>query len=73
MGMFDPPKPANIPMPPPAAHPSTLGSASVGAAGADTAKAAKAADGKGMDGTVATSSAGVLDKPDTARATLLGQ
>lgn len=69
MGMPKP-SPPNIPMPPPSAHPPTLGSSTVNAALA-TQKAGAAAEI--MGGTEKTSPQGLKTKPSTAQATLLGQ
>ena len=70
MGMFNPPKPA-VNMPPPSAHPPTLGSASLVATQQAAKQKAAAAEGMGMDNTIQTSPQG-LKAPDTAKATLLG-
>lgn len=74
MGMFNPsPKTGNIDIPPPHAHPSTLGSVVSSALGTVGKQKAAAAEGLGMDNTVQTTQQGLKDKPDTAKATLLGQ
>lgn len=73
MGFPSPPKPPAIPMPPPAAHPPTLGSASVALTGTDAKRRQAAAAGAGFDDTIATSPQGVSTKASTAKATLLGQ
>lgn len=62
------PKPPQLPMPPPAAHPATLADAAVQTAGSQTKAAGAAAE---ASGTVKTSSQG-LEAPTTAK-TLLGQ
>lgn len=64
------PPPPNVPMPPPAAHPATYGSAAVQGTLDTASKTAKAAAGQGADGTVKTSPQG-LKPPQTAK-TLLG-
>lgn len=64
------PKAPAVPMPPPAAHPATYGSAAVQGTLDTAQKTAKAAAGGGMDGTVKTSPQG-LKAPTTAK-TLLG-
>jgi hypothetical protein len=66
-------KPAPLPvqMPPPAAHPPTLASASVAASQQAAKERAKAAEGMGMDNTVKTGSQGLV-APATATTTLLG-
>lgn len=64
------PKPGYLPPPPPAAHPSVLGS------GTSTLKAQNATNGAGaayLGSTVATSGRGDLSKTNTGKATLLGQ
>jgi len=71
MGFGSPPAPPSIPMPPPAAHPATLANPAVGLAGQASKRAAAAAEGLGVGGTVATSPQG-LTKPETAKTTLLG-
>jgi hypothetical protein len=58
-------------MPPPAAHPPTLGSASVQLAQQAAKDRAAAAEGMGNDNTIKTSPVG-LTAPDTAKTTLLG-
>ncbi len=70
---YEPPPP--VPLPPPAAHPATLGSQNAITAGPKSpgAGARAAAGAATQDGTIATSPAGVDQKPATARATLLGQ
>lgn len=72
MGVFKPPAPPAVQMPPPAAHPPTLGSAANALTG-QTAKAkAASAEGMGSDNTVKTTPLGATAAPDTARTTLLG-
>lgn len=66
------PKPPSIPLPPPAAYPSTLGSTQVALAGQTAAKKNELAEGMGFDNTVKTSPQGAM-APQTARTTLLGQ
>lgn len=74
MGMFNPsPNTGRIDVPPPHAHPSTLGSVVSSSLGAIGKQKAAAAEGLGMDDTVQTSPQGLKNKPDTAKATLLGQ
>lgn len=70
--MLSPPSPGRVPMPPPAAHPQTLGSSAVAMAGAQNAAQAAKAEGMGFDNTVLTSPEGVRDRTQTAKATLLG-
>lgn len=65
--------PPGLNMPPPAAHAPTLGNSAVALAGLEQEKRAKAAEGAGNDNTVATSSRGVLQAPNTAKQTLLAQ
>lgn len=72
MGVPKPPSPPSIAMPPPAAHPPTLGSANVALAGAAAKMRAAAAEGAGFDNTVATSPQGLSKPANTAPATLLG-
>lgn len=69
-GGSDAPAPPAVPMPPPAAHPATYGSAAVQGTLDTASKAAKAAGAMGSDGTVKTSPQG-LKPPQTAK-TLLG-
>lgn len=70
-GGSDMPAPPAVPMPPPAAHPATYGSAAVQGTLDTASKSAKAAAGAfGGDGTVKTSPQG-LKAPTTAK-TLLG-
>lgn len=64
--------PPSVPLPPPAAHPSTLGSSSVALQGQATNKAGAAAEGMGFDDTIKTSSQGLTQKANTATTTLLG-
>lgn len=66
------PKPPNIPLPPPAAHPAILANQQVVLAGKRQQKAGAAAQGMGAEGTIATSAQGALQKPTTAQTTLLG-
>ena len=69
---FGSPKPPQVQMPPPAAHPPTLGSSqALSVAGAKNA--AIAAEGMGADSTVKTSPQGDLTPQNTARTTLLGR
>ena len=69
--MPKPPTPAMAPLPPPAAHPATLGSLSVQQSGDSAKKAAAAAEGMGEGSTVKTSPQG-LEAPKTAKTSLLG-
>ena len=71
MGFLSAPKPPGIQMPPPAAHPPTLGSAGVQASQQAAKDRAAAAEGMGEDNTVKTSPQG-LTAPTTAKTTLLG-
>ena len=66
------PKPPSVPLIPPQAHPQTLGTNEV-LLGLETARRNRAAEGGGMDSTIETSGRGLVDKPTTAKATLLGQ
>jgi len=72
MGMLfsGPPKAPSAPIPPPAAHPATLGSTQVQLQGQSSLKAGAAAEGQGFDDTIKTSPQG-LKAPNTAK-TLLG-
>lgn len=72
MGFLMPsaPKPPALPMPPPAAHPATLGSAQLALADSSSKAAAGAAAGMGSNGTIKTTPGG-LEPPKTAK-TLLG-
>ncbi len=70
---FGKPSVPGIKMPPPAAHPATLGSTSVALAGHNAKVAAEAAEGLGVGGTVKTSTQGDLTPAPTAKNTLLGQ
>lgn len=58
-------------MPPPAAHPQGLGSATVQLDQQAAKKRAQAADGLGLNGTVKSSPTGLV-APNTAKTTLLG-
>lgn len=69
---FSSPKPPQIPMPPPAAHPPTLGS-NEALTGSKTQQAGTAAEGLGADNTIKTSPQGLTTTPTLAKATLLGQ
>lgn len=60
-----------LPMPPPAAHPPTLGS--VAATSSITAKKSSGQQNSGFSGTIATSPQGLTEKASTSKATLLGQ
>lgn len=71
MGLFSPPKPPAMPMPPPAAHPQTMASSNIATEEEAMKQRAKAAEGMGMDNTIKTSPTGTK-APDTAKATLLG-
>lgn len=73
MGFGGGPKPSPLALPPPSAHPPTLGSAFSSIATQASANAAKAAEGQGFDNTIKTSPQGDTSKPDTAPVTLLGQ
>ena len=72
MGIFSPPKPPSVQLPPPAAHPPTLGSANVVAAQQAAKERASAAEGMGMDNTIKTSPQGLKAPTTTATTTLLG-
>jgi hypothetical protein len=65
------PKPPNIPVPPPAAHPATLGSSMLALTGNNSKAGGAAAEGMGQNDTVQTSPQGLVN-PATAKATLLG-
>lgn len=67
MGFLTPkmPQPPSVPMPPPAAHPATLGSAQI-----QLAQGNSKGGGQGFDNTLKTSPGG-LEAPKTAK-TLLG-
>jgi hypothetical protein len=72
MGMSKPPLPPMTGMPPPAAHPPILGSATIDT----TLKAQKAQAGAAVytaDDTIGTSPQGLKTQATTAKATLLGQ
>ena len=72
MGAMKPPAPPSVGMPPPAAHPGILGSATVGA----TLQAQKARAGASTftaDKTIGTTPQGVTQPATTAKSTLLGQ
>lgn len=73
MGFLMPkaPTPTMPPLPPPAAHPATLGSLSVQLAGDKSNKGAAAAEGLGANDTVKTTPQG-LEAPKTAKTSLLG-
>lgn len=66
------PKATAPPLPPPAAHPATLGSTASVMAGQNAKAAGAVAEGMGSSGTVKTSPQGILKEPSTAKATLLG-
>jgi hypothetical protein len=68
---FMQPKPPAARMPPPAAHPPSLGSAATALEQEASKKRAAEAEGMGMDDTIKTSPQG-LTAPQTARTTLLG-
>lgn len=70
---FGGPSPPPVPMPPPSAHPPVLGSATSALAAQNAKQRAAGAEGMGFDDTIATSPEGVKEKPNTQRATLLGQ
>lgn len=59
-------------MPPPAAHPATLGSNSIALAGQNARAMAAGAEGLGSNDTVKTSAEGLTTPATTAKATLLG-
>lgn len=67
------PREPGVPMPPPAAHPPTLGSSQVALSGLEAGKKAAAAEGAGFDDTLETSGQGLKETPTTQKATLLGQ
>lgn len=73
MGFGGGPKPGPLSLPPPAAHPPTLGSAFSAIATQASNNAAKAAEGQGFDDTIKTSPQGDKTPPSTAKVTLLGQ
>jgi hypothetical protein len=64
--------PPSVPMPPPAAHPATLGSSTVALQGQSANKAGAAAEGMGFDDTIKTAPGGLTQKASTATTTLLG-
>lgn len=66
MGAPKVPTPPPLPPPPLAANPMTLGSSQAALAGALEKQRATAAEGKGMDNTILTSSEGV-SAPNTTR------
>lgn len=68
-----PPTPPPVQLPPPAAHPATLGSAMSEIVRQKSEQTARAAAGKGSGGTVQTGQQGLKMEPPTAKATLLGQ
>lgn len=70
--LFNPPHPPSVPLPPPAAHPATLGTNQVVLAGQNAKTAAAALEGMGADNTVKTSAEGLTQPVSTAKATLLG-
>lgn len=70
MGFGSPPAPA-VHMPPPAAHPPTLGSVNALTAQQTSKKKGEDAEGEGMDNTIKTTPRG-LEAPQTATTTLLG-
>lgn len=61
-----------VPMPPPAAHPATMGSAQLALTGLEARQRASAQEGKGFDNTLQTGPEGVKSE-NTTKATLLGQ
>lgn len=69
--MPKPPTPTMPPLPPPSAHPATLGSQAVQLAGDSAKKSAAVAEGKGMSDTIQTTPQG-LEAPTTAKTSLLG-
>lgn len=62
----------NVPLPPPAAHPATMGDASLALAGIEARRSARAAEGEGEDNTIQTSPQGVMQPATKAPSTLLG-
>lgn len=66
------PSAPGIQMPPPAAHPPTLGSTQTALAGQTAKEKAAVAEGMGADNTIATGPQGTTTAPNTAKATLLG-
>lgn len=66
------PKQQQLAMPPPAAHPATLGSINAQMM-MQSKKNASSSAGAGFQDTIKTSSQGVTEKATTAKATLLGQ
>lgn len=71
--MFSGPSSPSISMPPPAAHPPTLGSQQVALAGLAARQKAAAAEGMGFDSTEVTGPAGTKAPQNEQKATLLGQ
>lgn len=71
MGLFTPPKPPGVTMPPPSAHPATLASANAALTAQTVKNNAAKAEGKGFDDTIKTSTQGT-EAPTTAKTTLLG-
>ena len=65
---FGAPKPQQVPLPPPSAHPPILGSSL-----SQKTETAAEAEGQGADNTVKTSPEGLQTPPSTARVTLLGR
>lgn len=72
MGMFSGPKTPYVPLPPPAAHPPTMGSAQIALAGIQSRQRARAEEGAGFADTIKTSPQGVTQPATSAPATLLG-
>lgn len=66
-----PTKPPSIPTPPPMATPPTLAAPNVQSAGANAKN--RAAGAAALEGENPTGSQGLIDKPSSAKATLLGQ
>lgn len=72
-GLGGSPKVPSVTMPPPAAHPPTLGSTQSALTAEQSKQKAAAAEGAGFDNTIGTSPQGLKTTPKTTKATLLGQ
>lgn len=70
---FGSPKPPSLSMPPPMAHPPTLGSTQIALAGLQARQRALAAEGEGDNSTVETGPEGLQEQANTAKSTLLGK
>lgn len=71
MGFLIPKAPAQ-PVPPPMANPATFANPQIAQTGAASRQRAMAAAGMGFDQSIKTSPEGDFSKPNTARASLLG-